>query len=103
MKAIKAKVLRVEHGEYTKVVIECNDQYEILTIKPNWRLEIKEGKEYFIQIENTKAGETDWYDEATGEHILHRYTADYLHDAVMATEDKEKATAKTNLVFNLKQ
>ncbi len=99
---VLAKILRVVPSGYTKVVLEYDNKYEIVTILPNWNIVLKPGEQYYINILSTEAGKTKYYHNDTGEFMTHQYTQKYITEAVSAQPIHREISIYNDLEVGIK-
>lgn len=102
MQIIKGKLLTFnEYNNRIQMVFENNEQYLIVTVRPNWELpDFKVGEDYFLEYIKVEPGTTTWYNPDTDQHIPYKYRANYVEKIIPAdavVKDSNYETAKLTI------
>lgn len=88
----KLRVLAQDRGTYNTIVLEDSiGMLYMATVLPNWDIRLEDGKEYYLQLTETRAGETSYLDEE-GNRVYHKYTNTYITKSVPKNYTAEDMT-----------
>lgn len=77
----KCLVLCQDRNNYNTVVLKTDKGLKMAVILPNWNIKLINGREYYLELTQTLAGETSYVDEY-GNTVYHKYTNLYITKAV---------------------
>lgn len=78
---VKGKVVGISYGEYTTVALDTEQGIIMATILPNWNIVLMAKTEYYVELEEVKAG-----DEFYSVNGIGRYKSSnvYIRKAALA-------------------